>query len=62
MLDPKSKEVRAAYASVKEAIVEAKTQDKGLYTSMLKGAGGGETELPAVGAADANQPTSEQKD
>jgi len=39
-LDPKSKEIREAYASVKDAEAAAKKADAGLFARMVKGAGG----------------------
>ena len=39
-LDPKSREIREAYASIKEAEKAARQADAGLFAKMVKGAGG----------------------
>ena len=39
-LDPKSKEIREVYGSIKEAEAAAKQSEKGLFAKMVKGAGG----------------------
>ena len=39
-LDPKSKEIREAYASIKEVEAAVKKADAGLFAKMVKGAGG----------------------
>ena len=45
-LDPKNKEVREAYASIKSAEAAARVKDMGLCTTMVKGAGGAKERPP----------------
>jgi len=52
-LDPKSKEIREAYASIKAAESAAKEADKGLFAKMVKGAGGVKKKPPDGVPADA---------
>ena len=47
-LDPKSKEVRETYASIKAAEAAAKKADAGLFAKMVKGAGGVERKPSTV--------------
>ena len=49
-LDPKSKEVREAYASIKDAEKASKAADKALYANMVKGAGSKADAAPAAHA------------
>ena len=51
--DPKSKEIRDAYASIKEAESAAKKRDAGLFSKMVKGAGGVKRKPPPGVPADA---------
>ena len=52
-LDPSSKEIRDAYASIKEAEAAAKRADRGLFAKMVKGAGGVKRKPPDGVPADA---------
>ena len=52
-LDPKSREIREAYASIKEAERAANKADAGLFAKMVKGAGGVRKKPPPGVPADA---------
>jgi len=52
-LDPKSREIRDAFASIKEAEAATKKADAGLFAKMVKGAGGVKKKPPAGVPADA---------